>query len=62
MQLMKTGAGKGQNVPSALSEKCPGGVLGAGDRLEGELYNVLLSMPQIQESERARIGNVGAWF
>lgn len=42
MQLMKTGAGKGQNVPSALNEMRPGGVLGAGDRLEGELYNALL--------------------
>lgn len=39
---MKTGAGKGQNEPSALSEVCPEGVLGAGDRLEGELYNALL--------------------
>lgn len=42
MQLMKTGAGKGQNVPSVLSEVHPECVLGAGDRLEGEPYNALL--------------------
>lgn len=41
-QLVETGAGKGQNVLSAVSETCPGDVLGVEDGLRGELYNAFL--------------------
>lgn len=41
-QLVKTRAGKGQNVLSAVSETCPGDVLGVEDGLGGELSNAFL--------------------